>query len=208
MNSTKQKRLSADDAVLLLVDHQTGLTNGVADFTLPEFMNNVTALARIAKVFNLPTIITTSAENGPNGPVIPQIRAIHPEAPLISRPGEINAWDNKDFVAAVKKTGKKQLIVAGVSTEVCVAFVSLAAAAEGYEVYAVIDASGTWNKTVQEVAVARMAQAGIVPITWLAVGAELQRDWRNPTGQVLGEMMSEHLPFYGNIVSGMQASPK
>jgi hypothetical protein len=129
-----------------------------------------------------------------------------PDAPVIHRPGEINAWHNKDFVEAVKKTGRKKLIVAGVSTEVCVAFVSLSAIKEGYDVYAVIDASGSWNKLVQEVAVARMVQAGIKPITWVAVGAELQGDWRDPTGHDLGAIMGEHLPFYGNLIGSFMAT--
>src|SRR3954452_10999967 len=171
--NNKQKRLSAKDAALLLIDHQTGLSNGVADMTLPEFHNNVSALAKLGKLFQLPTVITASAPSGPNGPVLPQISQILPQVPIIARPGEINPWDNPQFLEAVKKTGRKQLIMAGVSTDVCLAFPALAAAAEGYEVYAVIDASGTWSKTVQEVAVQRMAQAGIIPMTWVAVGAEL-----------------------------------
>jgi hypothetical protein len=129
-----------------------------------------------------------------------------PDAPVIHRPGEINAWANNEFAGAVKKTGRKKLIVAGVSTEVCVAFVALSAIKEGFDVYAVIDASGTWNKLVQEVAVARMVQAGVVPVTWVAVGAELQRDWRDPTGQELGAIMGEHLPFYGNLFGSFTAA--
>lgn len=199
-------RLSADNAAVLLVDHQTGLSNGVQDQSIPDYMTAVTALARLAKTFNLPTVITTSAADGPNGPVLPIITQTLPDAPVIHRPGEINAWENPAFVEAVEKTGRKKLIVAGVSTEVCVAFVALSAIKAGYEVYAVIDASGTWNKLVQEVAVARMAQAGIVPMTWVAVGAELQADWRNPTGDALGQIMGEHLPFYGNLFGSYLAA--
>lgn len=199
-------RLSADNAAVLLVDHQTGLSNGVQDQSIPEYMTAVTALTRLAKTFNLPTVITTSAADGPNGPVLPIITQTLPDAPVIHRPGEINAWENPAFVEAVEKTGRKKLIIAGVSTEVCVAFVALSAIKAGYDVYAVIDASGTWNKQVQEVAVARMAQAGIVPMTWVAVGAELQADWRNPTGDALGQIMGEHLPFYGNLFGSYLAA--
>ncbi len=201
MTTFKYKRLSPDMAALLLIDHQTGLSNGVADKTQSEYKLNVTALAQTGKLFKLPTIITTSASNGPNGPVLPEITGILPEAPIVHRPGEINAFDNADFVAAVKRTGRKQLIIAGVSTEVCVAFAALSAIEAGYDVFAVIDSSGTWSKTVQEVAVARMAQAGIIPMTWVAVAAELQRDWRNETGAGLGKVMGENLPFYGNTIS-------
>lgn len=198
--------LTSENAAVLLVDHQTGLSNGVQDQSVPEYITAVTALVKLAKAFNLPTIVTTSAADGQNGPILPIITQTLPDAPVIHRPGEINAWDNKDFVDAVKKTGRKKLIVAGVSTEVCVAFVALSAIKEGYDVYAVIDASGTWNKLVQEVAVARMAQAGIKPITWVAVGAELQADWRNSTGPQLGQIMGEHLPFYGNLFGSFHAA--
>lgn len=106
------------------------------------------ALAKVGRLFKLPTDITTSA--GANGLRLPGLTDILPHAPIIRRPGEINAWGNGEFVAAVKKTGRKKLVVAGVSTEVCVAFVALAALRDGYEVYAVIDASGTWSKLIAD----------------------------------------------------------
>jgi nicotinamidase-related amidase len=199
-------RLTPENAAVLLVDHQTGLSNGVQDQSIPEYITSVTALAKLAKTFALPTVITTSAADGPNGPVLPAITQILPDAAVIHRPGEINAWENKDFVEAVRSTGRKKLIVAGVSTEVCVAFVALSAIKEGFDVYAVIDASGTWNKLVQEVSIARLVQAGVTPITWVAVGAELQGDWRKATGQQLGEVMGEHLPFYGNLFGSFTAA--
>lgn len=199
------ERLTADNAALLLIDHQTGLSNGIQDQSIPEYLGSVTALVKLAKAFNLPTIITTSAADGPNGPVLPVITETLPGAPVISRPGEINAWDNADFVAAVEKTGRKKLIVAGVSTDVCVTFVALSAIKAGYEVYAVIDASGTWNKLVQEVAVTRMTQAGVIPMNWVAVGAELQGDWRNATGPDLAGIMGSYLPFYGNLIASYMA---
>lgn len=199
------ERLTADNAALLLIDHQTGLSNGIQDQSIPEYLGSVTALVKLAKAFNLPTIITTSAADGPNGPVLPVITETLPGAPVISRPGEINAWDNADFVAAVEKTGRKKLIVAGVSTDVCVTFVALSAIKAGYEVYTVIDASGTWNKLVQEVAVTRMTQAGVIPMNWVAVGAELQGDWRNATGPDLAGIMGSYLPFYGNLIASYMA---
>jgi nicotinamidase-related amidase len=199
-------RLTPDNAALLLVDHQTGLSNGVQDQSVPEYITSVTALVQLAKAFKLPTVITTSASDGPNGPVLPIILETLPNAPVIHRPGEINAWDNPQFVDAVKKTGRKKLLIAGVSTEVCVAFVALSAITDGYEPYAVMDASGTWNKLVQQTALARMAQAGVVPITWVAVGAELEADWRKPTGKDLGTIMGEHLPFYGNLYGSFLAA--
>jgi len=206
MSTKPTDRLTPHNAALLLVDHQTGLANGVADQSIPEFRTAVTALAQTAKLFNLPTIITTSASDGPNGPVLPEIPAILPDAKVIHRPGEVNAWDNAEFVAAVEATGRRKLLIAGISTDVCVAFVALSAIEAGYDVYAVVDASGTWNKLVQEMAVQRMVQAGVVPITWVAVAAELQADWRRPTGQGLAQVMGEYLPFYGNLITSHVAS--
>ena len=125
--SFKYRRLDKSDASVLLVDHQSGLCNLVGDFSPDEFKNNVLALADLAKYFKLPTILTTSFENGPNGPLVPELKELFPNAPYIARPGNINAWDNEDFVKAVKAAGKKQLIIAGVVTEVCVAFPALSA---------------------------------------------------------------------------------
>ena len=108
----KYRRLDKNDVAVLLVDHQSGLCNIVGDFSPDEFKNNVLALADAAKYFGLPTILTTSFENGPNGPLVPELKALFPDAPYIARPGQINAWDNEDFVKAVKATGKKQLQIA------------------------------------------------------------------------------------------------
>ena len=160
MSTFKYRRLDKTNVAVLLVDHQSGLCNIVQDFSPDDFKNNVLALADCAKYFKLPTILTTSFEDGPNGPLVPELKALFPDAPYIARPGNINAWDNEDFVKAVKATGKKQLIIAGVVTEVCVAFPALSAIEEGYEVFVVTDASGTFNQTTRDAAWARMAAAG------------------------------------------------
>ena len=141
--TTSYKRLDKDNAAVLLVDHQAGLLSLVRDIDPDRFKNNVLALADLAKFFNLPTILTTSFEQGPNGPLVPELKALFPDAPYIARPGQINAWDNEDFVKAIKATGRKQIIIAGVVTDVCVAFPTLSAIAEGFEVFVVTDASGT-----------------------------------------------------------------
>ncbi len=161
MSAFKYNRLDKTDVAVLLVDHQSGLTNCVQDFSPDDFKNNVLALADSAKYFKLPTILTTSFEDGPNGPLVPELKALFPDAPYIARPGNINAWDNEDFVKAVKATGKKQLLIAGIVTEVCVAFPALSAREEGYEVFVVTDASGTFNKTTRDAAWARMQAAGL-----------------------------------------------
>ncbi|RSP95195.1 hydrolase [Acinetobacter baumannii] len=193
-------RLDKDNAAVLLVDHQAGLLSLVRDIDPDKSKNNVLALADAAKYFNLPTILTTSFENGPNGPLVPELKELFPEAPFIPRPGQINAWDNEDFVKAVKATGKKQLIIAGVVTEVCVAFPALSALAEGFEVFVITDASGTFNELTRDAAWDRMSKAGAQLMTWFAMAAELHRDWRNDV-EGLGALFSNHIPDYRNLMT-------
>ncbi|KAF0805555.1 isochorismatase hydrolase [Alcanivorax xiamenensis] len=193
-------RLNKDDAAVLLVDHQAGLLSLVRDIEPDKFNNNVLALADLAKYFNLPTILTTSFEDGPNGPLIPELKALFPEAPYIARPGQINAWDNEDFVKAVKATGKKQLIIAGVVTEVCVAFPALSALEEDFEVFVVTDASGTFDPLTRDAAWDRMSAAGAQLMTWFGTACELHRDWRNDV-EGLGTLFSKHIPDYRNLMT-------
>jgi nicotinamidase-related amidase len=200
-------RLDKNNAAVLLVDHQSGLISLVQDFSPGEFKNNVLALADLAKYFKLPVILTTSFEDGPNGPLVPELKELFPDAPYIARPGNINAWDNEDFVKAVKATGKKQLIIAGVVTEVCVAFPALSALEEGYEVFVVTDASGTFNHTTQQAAWSRMEQAGAQLMSWFGVACELHRDWRNDI-EGLGTLFSNHIPNYRNLMTSYFAKKK
>ena len=194
------KRLDKNDAAMLLVDHQTGLLSLVRDIDPDKFKNNVLATADLAKYFNLPTILTTSFESGPNGPLVPELKEMFPDAPYIARPGNINAWDNEDFVKAVKATGKKQLIIAGVVTEVCVAFPALSAIEEGFDVFLIADASGTFNPLVRDAAWDRMSQAGVQIMTWFGAACELHRDWRNDI-EGLGNLFSNHIPDYRNLIT-------
>ena len=198
------RRLDKNNALVALVDHQAGLLSLVRDFEPDRFKNNVLALADLAKYFKLPTILTTSFEDGPNGPLVPELKQIFPDAPYIARPGQINAWDNADFVKAVKQTGKKQLIIAGVVTEVCVAFPVLSALEEGFEVFVVTDASGTSNEVTREAAWSRMAEAGAQLMSWFAVACELHRDWRNDI-EGLGVLFSNHIPDYRNLFTAYTA---
>jgi len=202
--SFKYTRLSKADAACLLVDHQSGLISLVQDFSPGEFKNNVLALAACAKYFKLPTILTTSFENGPNGPLVPELKEMFSGMPYIARPGNINAWDNEDFVKAVKKTGRKQLIIAGVVTEVCVAFPALSAIEAGYEVFVVTDASGTFNEVTRHAAWARMAAAGVQLMNWFGVACELHRDWRNDI-EGLGALFSNYIPNYRNLITSYLA---
>jgi len=200
MNSKPYVRLDKNNAAVLLVDHQAGLLSLVRDIDPDKFKNNVLALADLAKYFKLPTILTTSFEDGPNGPLVPELKQLFPDAPFIPRPGQINAWDNEDFVQAVKATGKKQLIIAGVVTEVCVAFPALSALAEGYEVFVITDASGTFNELTRHSAWNRMTEAGAQLMTWFGAACELHRDWRNDV-EGLGTLFSNHIPDYRNLIT-------
>jgi nicotinamidase-related amidase len=197
-------RLDINNAAVLLVDHQAGLLSLVRDIDPDKFKNNVLALADAAKLFNLPTILTTSFETGPNGPLMPELKEMFPDAPYIARPGQINAWDNEDFVKAIKATGKKQLIIAGVVTEVCVAFPALSAIEEGFEVFVVADASGTFNEMTRDAAWDRMSQAGAQLMTWFGVACELQRDWRRDI-EGLAALCSNHIPDYRNLITSYNA---
>jgi hypothetical protein len=136
---------------------------------------------------------------------VPELKEKFPNAPFIPRPGQINAWDNEDFVKAVKATGKKQLIIAGVVTEVCVAFPALSALDEGYEVFTVTDASGTFDEVTRHSAWDRMSAAGAQLITWFAVACELHRDWRNDV-EGLATLFSNHIPDYRNLITAYTAT--
>ncbi len=205
MSTFKYNRLEKNNAAVLLVDHQTGLFSLVKDFSANDFKNNVLAFASTAKFFNLPTILTTSFERGPNGPMLPEIKEMFPDAPYIPRPGQINAWDNQDFVKAVEATGKKQLIVAGIVTDVCVAFCALSALEAGYDVFVVTDASGTFNEVCRYAAWDRMSSAGVQLVNWFSVACELHRDWRNDV-EGLGNLLAGYIPDYKNLMTSYTAT--
>jgi nicotinamidase-related amidase len=177
----------------------------VHDYSPAEFRSNVLALAKLGRAFELPTILSSSYETGPNGPLIPELLALYPAAPVIRRPGQISAWDNPEFVAAVKATGRKKLIMAGVTTDVCLAFPAMQAVDDGFEVYGVIDASGAHDFATQSMAVQRLAAHGVTPVTWLMVAAELQRDWRNETASATAQLFHEHLLNYGMLIDNHTA---
>ena len=200
-------KLDKNNAVVRLVDHQAGLLSLVRDIDPDKYKNNVLSLADLANYFNLPTILTTSFESGPNGPLMPELKALFPDAPYIARPGQINAWDNDDFVKAIKATGKKQLIIAGIVTEVCVAFPALSALEEDFEVFVVTDASGTFNEISRDSAWQRMTAAGAQLMNWFAVACELHRDWRNDV-EGLGKICADHIPDYKNLMTSYSALQK
>src|SRR5882672_11653675 len=184
------------DTVMLLIDHQSGLFQTVKDMPMPELRARAAALAKMAKLSNLPVITSASVPQGPNGPMIPEIMQNAPHAKYVARKGEINAWDNPDFVAAVKATGKKTLIIAGTITSVCMAFPAISAVHDGYKVFAVIDASGTYSKMAEEISLARIVQAGVVPMDTAAVASELQRTWHRDDALQWAEIYTRIFPAY------------
>ena len=193
-------KIDPANAVMLLIDHQSGLFNTVRDLNVRELRANATTLAKIATLAKMPVITTASVPQGPNGPLIPEIHEAAPHAQYIARRGQINSWDNPDFVAAVKATGKKQLIIAGTITSVCMAFPSIAAVADGYQVFAVIDASGTYSKMAQEITLARVVQAGVVPMDTAAVASEIQRTWNREDAGEWAEVYTHIFPAYQLLI--------
>ncbi|WP_442113899.1 hydrolase [Pseudomonas sp. NUPR-001] len=193
-------RIDPDNAAMLLIDHQSGLFQTVKDMPMTELRANAVTLAKIASLANIPVITTASVPQGPNGPLIPEIHEAAPHAKYVARKGEINAWDNDEFVKAVEATGKKQLIIAGTITSVCMAFPSISAANAGYQVFAVIDASGTYSKMAQEITLARIMQAGVVPMDTAAVCSEVQRTWNRADAQQWAEAYSAVFPHYQLLI--------
>lgn len=188
--------INPDNAVMLLIDHQSGLFQTVGDMPMPELRARASALAQMATLANMPVITTASVPQGPNGPLIPEIHQNAPHAKYIARKGEINAWDNPEFVKAVKATGKKQLIIAGTITSVCMALPAISAVNDGYQVFVVIDASGTYNKMAEEITLARVVQAGVVPMDTAAVAAEVQRTWNREDAEQWASVYAQIFPAY------------
>jgi nicotinamidase-related amidase len=192
------------DTIVLLIDHQTGLFQTVKDIPIQDLRTNTIVLAKVAELAKVPILTTASEPNGPNGPLMPELATAAPSATFIPRKGEVSAWDNEDFKKAVEASGKKTLIVAGVWTGVCVAFPALQTKAEGYNVYAVLDASGDMSEKAATAAAMRMTQAGIIPMTTNHVLCEFQRTWARPDAQEYGALYNELVPHYRAVYENHQ----
>ncbi|EOA81357.1 uncharacterized protein SETTUDRAFT_165842 [Exserohilum turcica Et28A] len=194
------ERIDKNNSLLLILDLQVGLYHVARDWDPSLYKQNIMAHAEIGKLFNLPVIMSTSADQGPNGPLPKEMLEMYPDAPLIRRQGEVNAWDNPEFQAAIKATGKKQIIVAGITTDVCTAFLALSLRAEGYSVFANVEGSGTYTELVRDTANSRMQQAGVQLVSLFAIVCDLMRDWRNTPGakEVL-PFLDKYLPVYGML---------
>jgi len=196
--------LDPSDTVVLLLDHQTGLFQTVKDVPVAELRNNTVALANIAKLGKAPIIYTASEPNGTNGPLMDELDAFKDYAQYVPRKGEISAWDNADFVKAVEATGRKTLVIAGVWTSVCVAFPALQAKADGYKVYFVTDASGDPSVMASQTTIARLSQAGIIPVSTNAVLCEFQRTWNRPDAAQWGGIYQQLVPHYKAVAESYQ----
>ncbi|RKH57390.1 hydrolase [Corallococcus aberystwythensis] len=183
--------LTPQNSVLVLIDHQPYQFANLHSHEPTMVLNNVVGLAKAARVYKVPTILTTVIEER-GGYLIKGLQDVFPEQKPIDRTF-INTWEDRRVVDAVKKTDRKKLIIAALWTEICLAMPAIQAAGEGYDVYAVTDASGGVSREAHDMAVRRMQMAGVTPITWMAVVAEWQRDWaREESAAELAGVLAEH----------------
>lgn len=202
--ATQSALFDAKDAVLVLLDHQAGLFQTVKDISVAELRANTAALAKLGALMEVPVITSASVPDGPNGPLMPEIHANAPHATFVPRKGEINAWENELFVKTVKNTGRNTLVIAGVWTSVCVAFPALDAKANGYNVYAVLDASGDPSEFASRITTARLAQAGVVPTSTNAVICEFQRHWNRSNNADWASLYTQVAPNYRAVIESYQ----
>jgi nicotinamidase-related amidase len=186
-------KIDPKDAVMLLMDHQSGLFQLVRDIDQPTLRAHVCALAKMARLAKVPTFTTASVPDGPNGPLIPEIHQYNPEAIYIPRTGQIDAWDNPKWVEAIKNTGRKTLLMAGTLTSVCMAFPALSALVAGHKVFCIIDASGNWSQMATDLTIARVVQAGAIPIDVFAVFSELMSTWNRPDAMEFSAVVVDHI---------------
>ena len=201
--------LTPQNSILLMIDHQPQMAFGVQSHDRGLILNNAIGLAKAAKTFNVPTILTTVAAQTFSGPIWPEIQAVFPEQKPFDRTS-MNAWDDQRIRGAAKQANRPKLLIAGLWTEVCVTMPALEALKAGYEVYAVTDASGGTSKEAHDMAVQRMIQAGVIPLTWQQVLLEWQRDWaRQATYTAVNDVVRQHSGAYGmgvNYAKGMFGS--
>jgi len=193
--------LTQANAALVLVDHQVGLITGIRDYSVAELKHNVVGLARAAKALGLPIVTTTTSANTLWGPAFPELVAALPDQEFIDRT-TVNAWDDPRVAAAIEATGRKKLIFAGVSLEVCAAFPAMRAVREGYESYVAADASGTFNPTKRETGILRLLQSGVVVADGSSLMVEILGDNARPVaGEVYGALDMDWATLVGQVRS-------
>ena len=188
--------LTPDNCVVAFIDHQPQMLFGVSNFDRQTIINNTVALAKATRVFNLPVVLTSVATKSFSGNVWPQIRAVLKQEPIERT--SMNSWDDKNFVAAIEKSGKKKIVLCGLWTETCVALPTVQAIHDGYEIYVAEDCCGDVNQLSHDNAMKRMIQAGAKPVTALSVMLEVQRDWAIlETYDAVMDIVKHHFGAYG-----------
>jgi nicotinamidase-related amidase len=204
MTNRAYEPLTTENAALVLVDHQVGLMTGVRDISTGELKHNVVALAKAAKALKLPIIVTTTARDSMWGPTFPELVEVLPDVEIIDRPW-VNAFDCHIVVKAIEATGRKKLIFAGISLEVCAAFPAMTAVARGLDAYVAVDASGTFSETKREAGLLRMMQAGVIVSDYATLMVEILKDNRRPeAGAVYGALDMPWATLVGQIASVMR----
>ncbi|GAA3087377.1 hydrolase [Pseudonocardia yunnanensis] len=199
---------STKDTALLLIDHQPQMIFGARSADPETVINNVTALAKLATVFEIPTVLASIAATTFAGPIIPEITDVLPDTPVIDRTF-INAWQDGAFRAAVEATGRRRLVIAGLWTEVCLAFPALSAIEAEYDVFAVVDASAGSSTAAHDAAILRMMQMGVVPVSVANMLSEWQRDWaREETYGPVNDIVRDHMGAWGQGVNYARAMMK
>jgi len=189
--------LTPDNCVVALIDHQPQMLFGTSNFDRQAIINNTVALAKATRVFDVPVVLTTVESNAFSGHLWPQIRAVFPGQEPIER-SSMNSWDDRNFVAAIEKSGRKKIVLAGLWTETCIALPTVQAIDDGYDVYVVEDCCGDVSALAHDNAMRRMIQAGAKPVTALSVMLELQRDWAHRgTYDAVMDIAKAHFGAYG-----------
>jgi nicotinamidase-related amidase len=196
----QKNNLTAENAVLLIIDHQVGLIPGVRDINPHEYKQKLMALAEIGKTFDLPIVLSTSRDIGPNGFLIPELSEILPDVEVIRRPGVINAYAYEPVRKKIEQTGRKKIIIAAITLETCVLFPAIDMIDDGYDVYPVLDASGSWSESDAKAAISRLETAGAHLTSVFSVLCELQYDWRRPTAQKAAAIFKKYLPQYSYTI--------
>lgn len=194
--------LTADNTAVLLVDHQIGLFTGVRDLTVAELKHNVASMAKAALRLNLPTVVTTTAADSMWGPLVPELRAVLPDEHEVIDRGTVNAWTDERVRGAIEATGRKKLLIAGVSLEVCAALPAIAATAAGYDTYVAVDASGTFSATKRETGLMRLQQAGVVVADYASLIVEILADYADPiAGELYGDLDMPFATLVGQLAT-------
>jgi nicotinamidase-related amidase len=198
MNNPKLEVLTPQNSQLIIIDHQPQMAFGVQSIDRQTLKNNVVGLAKAAKAFGIPTVITTVESDSFSGKTYPEILDVFPDHVILER-SSMNSWDDQKVRDALKANGRRKIIVAGLWTEVCNTTFALSAMLEGdYEIYMVADASGGTSKDAHDFAMQRMVQAGVVPVTWQQVLLEWQRDWAHRDSyDAVMKIVTEHSGAYG-----------